>query len=212
MASVLIAAPGIDGELPTEVVLARLNALDAQWLWDLNYRNIASIRKIFHWHPSEASGLLAAAADGLEGLVEVRDAGDQVMLARQTTNVFTADARAITEVTPAVHLVETRSLAQAEEIIRNLTGISEISYETEKASKIRGRPVRIPERSDLPTIDAYAREARARGAQYISMRRLAELLHASSLDAYTKLCDLLAEERPDNFQPSVYSTEDRSPS
>jgi hypothetical protein len=212
IANVYIAAPGIDGELPTEIVLARLDALKALLFWDLNYRDVAPIRNVFRWHPSEASGLLAAAADGLEGLVEVRDAGDQVELTRRTTRVFVTDAWSTAAITPAPHLMESQSLAQAEEIVRDLTGISEIRYETEKASKIRDRSVHIPERLDLPTIDAYAHEAQARGAQYISMRRLAELLQASSLDAYAELCDLLAEERPDHFQPSVYRTEgDRSP-
>lgn len=207
IANVYIAAPGIDGELPAEIILARLDALNALLFRDLNYQDVAPIRNVFRWHPSEASGLLAAAADGLEGLVELRDAGDQVELTHRTTKVFVTDAWSTTKITPARHLMESQSLAQAEEIIHTLTGISEIRYETEKASKIRDRPIHVPERLDLPAIDTYAREAQARGAQYISMRRLAELLQASSLDAYAELCNLLAKERPDNFQPSVYRTE-----
>lgn len=208
-ATVIIAAPGIDGELPLDVVLGRLQTLRAGRR-HVDYQAASTIRNIFRWHPSEASGLLAAAAEGLRGIVEVRDAGDQVLLTSETTEIFQASAEATAEITPAGGLLlSSRSLQEAEEIIRDLTGISEIRYETEKASRMREQPVRIPERPDLPTVDAYAREARERGANYISMRRLAELLHASSLDAYAALCDLLAEERPDNFQPSVYRTEGR---
>jgi hypothetical protein len=206
-ASVMVAAPGLDGELPLEIVLARLDSLDAMHSRDLTRQDVAPVRRVFHWHPSEASGLLAAAADGVEGLVEVRDAGDQVLLSPQTAAVFAADARATTETTPAIHLMECMSLAQAEEIIQGLTGISEIRYETEKAGKLRGRPAKVPGKADLPTVDAYAGEAAERGAQFVSMRRLAELLHASSLDAYAELSRLLTEERPENFQPSVYRVE-----
>jgi hypothetical protein len=200
----MIAAPGIDGELPPDVILARLRALAAEQLSSLSSSDVAPIRGVFRWHPSEASGLLAAAADGRRGLVEVRDAGDQVKLTTDTTALFAADAKAALEVTPAARLLATQSLAQAEAIVREVTGISEIRYETEKAIRLRDQPVHASTRSDLPVIDAYAREAKGRGAQYISMRRLAELLHATTLDAFAELCDLLAEERPGNYEPSIY--------
>ncbi len=205
-ARLMIAAPGIDGELPPEVVLTRLRALAAEQLPNLGSSDVAGVRNVFRWHPSEASGLLAAAADGHRGLVEVRDAGDQVTLTTATTALFAANAKSALEVAPAAHLLDTQSLAQAEAVVRRITGISEIRYETEKATKRRDQPVHTPARSDLPIIDTHARGARTRGAQYISMRRLAELIHASSLDAYAELCDLLAEERPYSFQPSVYRT------
>lgn len=202
----MVAAPGIDGELPAEVVSARLHALAAEQLPDLSNSDVTPVRDVFRWHPSEASGLLAAAADGRRGLVEVRDAGDQVMLTAATTALFAADAKTALEITPAAHLLDTRSLAEAEEIIRKETGISEIRYENEKAARLRSQRTHVPARSDLPAIDAHAHEAKARGAQYISMRRLAELLRITSLDAYAKLCGLLGEERSDNYEPSLYHT------
>ena len=203
----MIAAPGLDGELPPQVILARLRALAAEQLPHLNSSGLASVRDVFRWHPSEASGLLAAAADGRWGLVEVRDAGDQVMLSADTTALFAVDAKAAVEVTPATHLLDTRSLAEAEAIVREVTGISEIAYETKKAARLRAQPTHVPVRSDLPAIDTHAREAMERGAQYISMRRLAELLHVTTLDAFARLCDLLADERPDHYEPSIYRTD-----
>ena len=207
----MIAAPGIDGELPPEVVLARLHALDAGQPEHLSSSHVAPVRDVFRWHPSEASGLLAAAADGRRGLVEVRDAGDQVMLTAATTALFTADAKAALKTTPAAFVLDTRSLTQAEAVIHKMTGISEIAYETAKAVRLGNRTARNPVHSDLPAVDEHAHEAFSRGAQYISMRRLAELLHLVTLEAYTRLCDLLAEERPDNYEPSIYRTRPDGP-
>lgn len=208
-ARLMIAAPGIDGELPSEVVLTRLQTLMAEQLPNLSSSDVAPIRNVFRWHPSEASGLLAAAADGRRGLVEVRDAGDQVTLSADTTTLFSADAKSALEVTPAAGLLTTSSLSEAEKIIRETTGISEISYETKKAAKLKGQLAHIPTRSDLSIIDARALEAQERGAQYISTRRLSELLRATTLDTYAKLCDLLSVERPDNYEPSIYRTKAR---
>jgi hypothetical protein len=203
-ARVLIAAPGIDGEIPAETILARLHTLGARQLPDLTGTDIAAIRHVFGWHPSEASGLLAAAASGHRGLVEVRDAGDQVNLTEKTTALFAADAEAVLGITPARHLTGCSSLAQAEAIMRDATGISEIRYETNKALRLRGCPVHHPTHSDLPTADRHARDASSRGAQYISMRRLSELLRASTLATFTELCELLATERPQHYEPSIY--------
>jgi hypothetical protein len=208
-ARLMIAAPGIDGELPPEVILHRLGALAAQELPHLSDSDVAPVRHVFRWHPSEASGLLTAAAGGCRGLVEVRDAGDQVLLSDQTTALFAADAQAALEITPAARLLNTRSLKEAEAIIREATGISEIRYEAGKAARLRDQPARAPSPVDLPVIDAHARDARERGAQFISTRRLAELLHATTLDAFAGLCDLLAEARPGHYEPSLYRTEPR---
>lgn len=80
----LIAAPGIDGELSPATILARLARLGAHQLPDLTSTDIAPVRPVFDWHPSESSGLLAAAATGRRGRVEVRDAGDHIELTETT--------------------------------------------------------------------------------------------------------------------------------
>ncbi|ONI77038.1 hypothetical protein ALI144C_33560 [Actinosynnema sp. ALI-1.44] len=55
----------MDGELSEQQVVERCDTLTP--------RSIAS--GIFDWHPSEATGLLTAAAQGYRGRVEIRDAG-----------------------------------------------------------------------------------------------------------------------------------------
>jgi hypothetical protein len=51
------------------------------------------------------------------------------------------------------------SLSDAETIIREVTGISEIRYDTDKAARLRDRRVHFPARHDLPEIDRHAQRA-----------------------------------------------------
>lgn len=202
----LIAAPGIDGELSPATIHARLNHLGAHQLPDLTSTDIAPVRPVFDWHPSEASALLAAAATGRRGRVEVRDAGDHIELTDTTPALFTVDAKDAPEVTPAGQLTNSRSLADAEAIISDATGISEIRYETDKATRLRNRRAHYPAPDDLPEIDRQARDAYERGADFISVRRLSELLGASTLDTFEALSALLAARRPNRYEPSLYRT------
>ena len=202
----LIAGAGLDGELPAAVVTERLHALHSASLGSLTNSDAATIRHVFAWHPSEASGLLTAAAAGTHGTVEVRDAADHVVLDAATTALASVDAAHAIHHTPAQHLPDSHTLAEVEQIVRDTTGASEIDYETRKAATRTHRAVHQPAPQDLPRIDQHATAAGQRGADHISTRRLAELLHATTLDAYTALTELLATHRPGRYRPSLYRT------
>ena len=60
----LIAAPGVDGELDLATLRRRLEDLHGQQLPPLTAADLDPVRRVFQWHPSEASELLLAAADG----------------------------------------------------------------------------------------------------------------------------------------------------
>jgi hypothetical protein len=203
-ARLVIAAPGVDGELPTATILARLRALGVSHLPGIGAGDLGAVRKVFAWHPSEASGLFAAAAAGRRGRVEVRDAGDQVILDATTAYLLSVDAKAAMGVTPARWLTETRSFEDANRIVRETVGLSELTYESRKAQGLRARTARVPTWSDLPTIDALVQQVRQRGADYVSMRRLAELFGATNLDAFAALSALLVTARPDRYEASLY--------
>lgn len=205
-ARLLIAGPGLDGEVPHDVLTARLTELRAEWLPVLDRAQINSVRCVFDWHPSEASGLLAAAASGRRGRVEVRDAGDHVVLDDSTTELAAVDLDAAVAVTPSRHLLDTRSLDEAETLIYEVTGISEIQYETKKAEHRRTVAVHVANTDDLDLVDKQAGQAGDRGADFISVRRLSELLGATTLDAFTALSGVLATHRPDAYEPSIYRT------
>lgn len=202
----LVTGAGLDGELPEAVVLERLHRLDAERLPDLTAVDVAGIRSVFAWHPSEASGLLAAAATGYRGRVEIRDAGDQVDLTAATGAVHAVDARRASETTPAGSLGDTRTLDEVERVIRDTTGISEIEYESRKAQRRVSVAVRRPEVVDLIRVDQLSAEARRRGADFISVRRLSELLGVTSLDGFAALSALLATRRPHAYSPPIYAT------
>ena len=202
----VVAAPSIDGELDPATLRARLEAAHADRLQPLTAADLAPIRGVFTWHPSEASGLLAAAAHGSRGRVEVRDAGDQVVLTDETPSLHAIDLAEVSDTTPGAALINTASLTEASDLIRQLTGTSELDYETAKAAKRNGKPRHAVTVEDLQAIDQHAQDAAGRGADYISMRRLSELIGATTLDAYADLGSLIATERPERYAPSIYRT------
>ena len=201
---VVMAGPGLDGELTTDVIQRRLHDLDAESLPSVSSTDVAPVTHVFRWHPSEASGLLAAAACGHRGRVEVRDGADHVDLTNDTTTVYGVDAARLAAVTPARLLIRSITLDDAAALVKAATGISEIDYETRKAARLRrddAAPTRPP---DIAAVDQIAAEARSRCADYISTRRLAELLDARTPALYAELTELLSRERPDRYAPSLY--------
>ncbi len=209
----IVAAPGIDGELSEAVVIDRLTQLNAKRLCnmessDFTFNDVASIEGVFSWLPSEASGLLAAAARGHRGTVATRAACRHVQLSASTTALYSVLASAAEAATPAAALRDTCSLEHAEKIIYDATGVSELSCEFAKAKRLARQPTHMPHPADLATVDQHATAAQAAGAgaDYISIRRLAELLGATTLPAFVALCALLSAERPDQYEPSIYRT------
>lgn len=205
-AQLLIPAPGIDGELPEAVVLARARQLNAEDAIVLDRESVKTVRDVVAWHPSEATGLLIAAAEGIRGVVEVRDAGDQVQLTDRTPIVLTLDAQRAARRAPASLLAGSGSLAGAQQVVANLTGICEIGYETRKAHRIRGLSSNAPSVTDLTRLDLLAAEAAERSADYISLRRLAELLGVRSAQDLAALRVVLECHRPAHYRPPLYRT------
>jgi hypothetical protein len=199
----LVIAPGIDGELGEATVLDRLADLDAKHLVTLDAGTFRPVWHVFAWHPSEASGLVAAAAFGIRGHVEVRDAGDRLQLTDNSPAVFALDAYKAAALSPAAALDSTATLGEAAQITRDLTGLSEIDYETAKAARLERRRGHIPTDVDLASIERHAADTAARGADYVTIRRLAELLGVTTRDGLTALRALLAEARPDSYQPPL---------
>lgn len=67
----LVAGPGLDGEIPAEDLHDRMGPT----LLTLTAEHVEPVSAVLEWHPSEATAMLAAAARGVRGLCEVRDAG-----------------------------------------------------------------------------------------------------------------------------------------
>lgn len=200
---VLVAGPGLDGELPEDEVLAVTGPTPAL---RLSEQDIAPFRGSLDWHPSEATALLAAAARGLRGRVEVRDAGLPVALTEQSPAVFSLpldDVLAVNQL--AQDLGATATMTDAEAIARKVCGFSEIDYERAKSARLSSssRPVAITPKVDS-AVRAFEADARARGIDYVTFRRIAEAT-ALGPAAAADLRRYLVETRPEQYAWPIWS-------
>ena len=135
-ARALVTGAGIDGELPESLVHERYDQLGAQLTHRLTAADVAPFRTLFDWHPSEATGLLCAAAEGVRGTAEIRDQGFPVVLSDRTSEVHTLPAQRIADINHiAQQLRGTLSLHDAEAALRATGRQSEIDYERRKAKQ-----------------------------------------------------------------------------
>jgi hypothetical protein len=208
-AAVLVTGPGLDGELSEAEVLA---VAGQRPVMTLTATDVAPFQSVFSWHPSEATALLVAAARGLRGRVEIRDAGLGVELTDLSAGVYAVSLSELLAVNRlAAALADTASLAEVEAITRDVWGRSEIDYERDKAARwaTQGRAAaargRAPSDADLDRLvaDVEATAAR-RGADFLTFRRIAE---ATGLPpgAVAGLRERLVAARPSNYVWPLWS-------
>jgi hypothetical protein len=202
--TVVVAGPGLDGELGEAEVLAITGPSPAR---RLDEADVAPFRRVFSWHPSEATALLVAAARGLRGRVLIRDAGLDVDLTDASPGVHVlplADAVAGNRLAGA--LGDTTSLAEVEEVTRAVCGLSEIDTERRKAARRAAAPP--APRPTPPELDVLVAgieaDAVERGAHYLTFRRIAE---ATGLPpgAVAGLRAHLLASRPDRYRWPLWS-------
>jgi hypothetical protein len=180
--SIVVAGPGVDGELTEDQVLAATGD-EPELVLDAD--DVAPFAHVLDWHPTESTALLAAAAHGWRGLVEIRDGRLTVPLTDRSAQVHRlALARVLARSRVATALVGSSSLDEAEAITREVCGFCEIDIERRKAALL---PTSAPEdRSNAApgALDHEVREleaaAHARGADFVTFRRIAEALHLTT--------------------------------
>jgi hypothetical protein len=176
--TVAIAGPGVDGELPETLVLSRLASPTPAL--QLTNDHVQPYLSILDWHPTEATTLVAAAALGIRGTVEIRDAAIAVRLSNTSSQVYAQDGRAAAADNPlTTALADSASLTSSEEAVRRICGFSEIDYERTKAKILRTPTPPTGHKELGPRLESYSRSARERGVDYITYRRLAEACGAS---------------------------------
>ncbi|MFE0173807.1 DUF1152 domain-containing protein [Streptomyces sp. NPDC059002] len=173
----LVAGPGLDGELPPDILHDRLGPLVTK----LTREHSQAITSVLRWHPSEATALLVATALGARGVCEVRDAGLPVPLTDEGPAVHRVDlATAFSNNRLAQAVADTTTLTEAEERCRNICGISEIDYERAKAHRLGQRqPSETTSEELLIQVQRFEKAALARGATHTTVRRVAEALNFS---------------------------------
>lgn len=181
-ARVWVAGPGVDGELTAHHVLSRAHSIGGVALPHFPSDVAALAIPVLRWHPSEATALFVAAAQGVRGLVDIRSGGMPVQLGDVSSCVYACEVDSAFDVSALANSVDgSRNLLDAEQGVIELCGISEIAFETRKAGTAKLRDGYLPKM--LADIRAYASGALGQGITYATFRRLAELIsvrdHAS---------------------------------
>ncbi|MFC9330029.1 DUF1152 domain-containing protein [Kitasatospora sp. NPDC057015] len=179
-ADVYVTGPGLDREIPEAELFARLPppafALPAE--------ATAPVRRIFDWHPSEASAMLAAAARGVRGLCGIRDVPEPLRLDARSAGVHRLTlAQAMARNPLARLLTDARTLSQAEQASVEVCGFSEIARERARAA---APAESAPDDAEFPVLPGdgptgpvtrHARwqsALRGRGITLVTQRRLTE--------------------------------------
>ncbi|TGA95457.1 DUF1152 domain-containing protein [Streptomyces sp. MZ04] len=174
----LVAGPGLDGELPADLLRPRLGPRIATFTPE----HTQTIIPVLTWHPSEATALLTAAALGARGLCEIRDAGLPVPLTAEGPTVHQVDLAATFAANRLAQAVtDTTTLDEAEARCRTVCGTSEIDYERAKAQRRSQQQTNPAVPRDLLTqIKDFEQAAVTRGTTYTTVRRLTEALGLSN--------------------------------
>lgn len=171
--SVVVLGPGADAELPEGEVLGLLGEVGATPVGRISPADVKALAAVLSWHPTEASALVAAGAEGLRGSVAMRRGRTPVPITDRTPEVWLIDNSAVESFPLAMVLQGTTTLAAAEDVMRD-RGVNEIDFERKVAEDTS--MYRPP--SSLPELIA---DMKAVGATHITNRRLAEALGSQEL-------------------------------
>ncbi len=203
----LVAGLGLDAELSFEQAASRCTTLGSRCpLLRLTFDDAAGFAQVFEHHPSETTGLLWLAAMGYTGQAEIRDQGLVVPVESQAPGVYELDPRrALASNRLGRGLSATDSFAAVEDCFRDASVVSELEYERAKAARLRSA-----ERTDHPNLAAtlarlrkYEESARDRGIDFISLRRVRDILELSP-QGMEHLCALLRNEAHPHYRPPVW--------
>ncbi|SNX62883.1 hypothetical protein SAMN06272735_4675 [Streptomyces sp. TLI_55] len=197
----LVAGPGLDGELPLDYVRGMLGPL----VHTFTVKDAESVSSVLKWHPSEATGMLAATARGVRGTCEIRDAGMPVSLTDEGPTVHQVDlddALSRNELARAV--LATESLDEVEAYSREICGYSEIDYERNKAVWLKDQAkAELDAESVLSQLGEFETEARERGITHTTFRHLTEVLSLSGSQR-DSLRQLLITNRPEQYEAPLW--------
>ncbi|MGP3926578.1 DUF1152 domain-containing protein [Streptomyces sp. 8N616] len=197
----LVAGPGLDGELPAEDLHDRFGPLALT----LTARHVEPIASVLEWHPSEATAMLAATTRGVRGLCEMMDAGLPVPLTDEGPTVHEVDLdEALNRNELARAVLATESLEEAEQHSREICGYSEIDYERNKAAWLDSQPEqKLDPDAVLHQLDQFEAEARGRGVTHTTFRRITEALGLNGTQRQD-LRALLINSRPEQYAAPLW--------
>lgn len=197
----LVAGPGLDGELPLDDLRGMLGAL----VHTFTPKDVEPVGSVLEWHPSEATGMLAATARGVRGTCEVRDAGLPVALTDEGPTVHLVDLDdAVARNQLARAIMATETLDEVEAHSREICGYSEIDYERNKAAWLKDQPpADLVPQTVLAQLDQFEDEARRRGVTHTTFRHLTEALNLNGSQR-EDLRQLLIDSRPQQYETPLW--------
>ncbi|MFC8096896.1 DUF1152 domain-containing protein [Streptomyces sp. NPDC057301] len=197
----LVAGPGLDGELPLDEVRSLLGPL----VHTFTSADAEVVSSVLEWHPSEATGMLAATARGVRGVCEVRDAGLPIALTEEGPTVHEVDMdEALSRNQLARAILSTATLDEVETHSREVSGYSEIDYERNKAAWLKAQPaVKLDPHVVLSQLDGFENEARSRGVTHSTFRHITEVLNLSGSQR-DDLRQLLIASRPERYAAPLW--------
>ncbi|MET7604775.1 DUF1152 domain-containing protein [Streptomyces avermitilis] len=197
----LVAGPGLDGELPFDDLRGLLGPL----VRTLTAEDVEPISSVLEWHPSDAAGMLAATARGVRGACEVRDTGLPVPLTDEGPILHEVDLdEAVSRNRLARAIMETESLEEVEAHSREICGSSEIDHERDKAARLGEQPSAKPApEAVLAELHRFEAGARSRGVTHTTFRHITEAL---DLDGSQRdgLRHLLINSRPEQYEAPLW--------
>ncbi|MGM7441061.1 DUF1152 domain-containing protein [Streptomyces tunisiensis] len=201
----LVTGPGLDGELPLDELRGMLGPL----IHTLTAKDVEPILSVLEWHPSEATGMLAATARGVRGTCEMRDAGLPVPLTDEGPTVHEVDLdEALTRNQLARAILTTATLDEVEAHSREICGYSEIDYERNKAAWLKDQPpAPLDREAVLSQLGQFEAEARNRGVTHTTFRRITEALNLNG-SLREDLRQLLINGRPNQYDAPLWRITD----
>jgi hypothetical protein len=180
---VAVAGLGLDGELSASYARSRCFSLGGTLFARLDVSDIEPWYPALAQLPTEATTLLAAAALGTIGRAEIRDNADSVSLTGESADFYLLHiSNVLAGNQLAQKLVPTHSLTEAEAAALSICGRSELSYERQKAARLRSMvaPTVLEMRR---RVEDYWASAARRGVALTTFRRVAEVMGLTRYDA-----------------------------
>lgn len=166
--SVVVLGPGADAELPEGEVLRLLEEVAAMKIGRITVDDVQGFLHVLSWHPTEASALVAAAAEGLRGSAIMRRGAAPVRITDRTPAVWIIHDPLLSSFPLARVLQGSKSLPEAENVAR-VSAVNEIDFERDVRKGLKGR-------HSLRTVPQLIADMEAAGATHITHRRLTETL------------------------------------
>jgi hypothetical protein len=198
---VAVVGLGLDGELTSaecDRALADLMTAGSRYREMLIDPSLArAFRRAFRWLPSEATGLACLAAQGYRGRAEIRGEGLPVSLDDRTARVHLFECEHVLRRNAlAQHVMNSSSLHEAENALRVFSPLTEIDRER----LVMRRRERATERHEprpemLERLQRYSRLATGRGVDFLTIRRVAEVLEVAG-DRLPELIEMLERLAP----------------